>query len=141
MAQMGLEFMAMLLSQPPEYWDWCVLQCSTYNFQTPSVCFPLFCGPKLEYFPCGLLWYQFREPQLCELPFSPLPSLSPFHPPLSPSLPCCLVRVTIAAMKHHDRKIKLERKGFIQLTLLHGSPSLKEARSGTRTGQESGVRS
>ena len=35
-------------------------------------------------------------------------------------------------------KSKLGRKWFIQLILLHCSPSLKEARTGTQTGKEPG---
>ena len=69
-------------------------------------------------------------------------------------LPCCkiiwdlksfsrkgvLVRIIIAVMEHHDQN-DLWRKRFIQVTLLHDDSSLKEVRTGTQPGQETGARS
>ena len=46
------------------------------------------------------------------------------------------LKVSSAVMKHYDKTAKLWRKGFIQLTLLYHSPSLKEVRTGTQAGQE-----
>ena len=43
-----------------------------------------------------------------------------------------LVRIIIFVKKHYDQN-KLERKGFILLTLPHCSLSLKEVRRGTQT--------
>jgi hypothetical protein len=40
-----------------------------------------------------------------------------------------LVRVSVAATKHHDQN-NLERKGFVWLTLSHSCSSSKEARIG-----------
>lgn len=45
-----------------------------------------------------------------------------------------LVRAIIAMMKHDDQKLR--REAFIWLTLLHHSPSSKQVRMGTQTGQE-----
>jgi hypothetical protein len=44
-----------------------------------------------------------------------------------------LVKVSVAAMKHHDQNA---RKGLIQLSLPHSCSSPKEIRAGTQTGQE-----
>jgi len=49
-----------------------------------------------------------------------------------------LVRITIAVMKHHDQS-NLRRKGLTGLTLPHCSPSLKEIRTRTQTGQKEEV--
>jgi hypothetical protein len=43
-------------------------------------------------------------------------------------------------IKHHDQKASWGAKGFIQLTLPHCCSLLKEARTGTPTGQEPGSR-
>ena len=51
-----------------------------------------------------------------------------------------LVMVSIAEIKHHDKK-QFGRKRFICLMFLHHSPLMKEVRTGTHTGQESGGRS
>jgi hypothetical protein len=48
-----------------------------------------------------------------------------------------LVRFSIPAQKSWSRS-KLERKGFIQLTLPHCCLSPKEVRTGTQAGQEAG---
>jgi len=53
---------------------------------------------------------------------------------------CVLLRVTIAVIKHHDQS-NLGRKGSIWLTLPYHCSSMKEIRTGTQTGQESGGRS
>jgi hypothetical protein len=47
-----------------------------------------------------------------------------------------LVRVSIAEMEHHKQS-NFGRKGFIRLTLLHHSLSLKEVRAETQTGLDS----
>jgi hypothetical protein len=44
-----------------------------------------------------------------------------------------LVQVSIAVMKSHDHKNKLEKKEFIWLILPHCRTSLKEVRTGTQT--------
>jgi hypothetical protein len=49
-----------------------------------------------------------------------------------------LVRVSIPAQTSWPRS-KSGRKGFIQLTLPHCCPSLKEVRTGTQAGQEAGA--
>lgn len=49
---------------------------------------------------------------------------------------CILVRVSVAAMKHHDQKSKKGGDGLIWLTFLYCCSSLKEVRAGTQTGQE-----
>jgi hypothetical protein len=51
-----------------------------------------------------------------------------------------LVRVIIAVMKYHDQS-NFGRKEFIQLIFPYHCSSSEEVRTGTQTGQESGVRS
>ena len=41
----------------------------------------------------------------------------------------------MAVMKHYDQG-NLEKKGFIQLTLPGDSPSLRDVKAGTQTGQD-----
>lgn len=55
----------------------------------------------------------------------PVPVLSFLH---------VLVRVTIAVMEHYDQR-NLGRKGFMQLNLLHHSPSTVEVKAGTQAEQ------
>lgn len=53
-----------------------------------------------------------------------------------PYFPSVLFRVSIAAVKHYDQKIKLGRKEVIWLTLPYCCLSLKDVRTGTQMGQE-----
>jgi hypothetical protein len=52
-----------------------------------------------------------------------------------------LVKVSIAAIKHHDLFCKLKREAFIWLTPPHCRPSLKETRIRNQTGKAPGSRS
>ena len=51
-----------------------------------------------------------------------------------------LVRVTIAVMKHQDKKSNLEREGFVSFTVSYNCSSSKALRAGTHIGWEPGAR-
>lgn len=52
-----------------------------------------------------------------------------------------LGKVSIVKTKHHEKKKKLEKNGFISFTVLYNSESSKEVRVRPHSGEETGGRS